>query len=255
MNAFRKTVVAAATVALAGWGTGGQATAGESVSTAVSMDWVTHYVWRGMRLTDNPVLQPSVTVSAGGLSLNAWGSVDLTDVNEDDGESLHLQEVDYTASYGFSPVEGLDLMAGFIWYTFSGLDSTGEVFASVGLSAVPLSPTVSVYYDIDEAEGLYANASVKHAFDITEKLNLTLSGGVGWGDAEYHEFYFGDEAHGSFSELLAKATLNYALTDSLSAYLYGGYTELLDREVDELAKAVYGDSDVLFGGVGLAFSF
>lgn len=250
----RKVAVAAVAVvaALAG---NPPAIAGDAVSTTVSADWVTHYVWRGMLLTDEPVVQPSLTLSACGFSLNAWGSVDVTDVNEDNGEALHLQEVDYTASYTLAPVEGLDLSGGLISYTFSGLDSTAELFASAALSSVPLSPSLSVYYDIDEADSVYANAGLKHAFDLTERLSLTLSGGIGWGDRKYHEFYFGADAHGSFSDLLAKATVNYALTDSLSVYVYGGYTELLDGQVEDLGEDVYGAPDVLFGGAGVAFCF
>lgn len=228
---------------------------GEVVSTSLSVDWVTDYVWRGMLLTNNPVIQPSLTLSAYGLNLNVWGSVDVTDVNEDKGENYHWQETDYTISYEYSPMEGLDLTGGFIWYTFSGLDSTGEVFGTVTLPCVPLSPSLSAYYDIDEADGLYLNAGLSHDLEITEKLGLTLSGGLGYGNNNYHEFYFGEESHGSESDALLKATLGYAMTENLSVAVYGGYAVLLDGAVKRCAEGVYGETDTLFGGVSMGYSF
>ena len=249
----RRTVALAA---LAGVGLLATLQAAEKVvSTTVSADVVTHYVWRGMVLTDDPVLQPALTLSSHGFSLNVWGSVDLTDVNEDDGDSLHLQEIDYTASYSASPVEGLDLTGGLTYYTFSGLDSTAEVFGTVAFSCLPLKPTLSGYYDVDEGEGWYLNAAVAHTFSLTEKLGLTLSGGVGWGDRKYHEFYFGGTSGSAVSDLLLKATLSYALSDSLSVAVYAGYATLLDHEVQDLGEEVYGESDTAFGGVSVSLSF
>jgi len=245
----------ATAVAVASMGAGPLLLGGEVVSTSASVDWVTAYLWRGMRLTNNPVVQPSLTFSAYGFSLNAWGSVDVTDVNEDDGEGYHLQEIDYTGSYTYAPMEGLDLTGGFVWYTFSGLDSTGELFGTVSLPCVPLSPSLSAYYDVDEADGLYLNAGLKHDIEITEKLGLTLSGGIGYGDDNYHEFYFGEGAHGSESDGLLRATLGYAVTDWLSVSVYGGYAVLLDGAVKRLGEAVYGDDDTVFGGVGVSFNF
>jgi hypothetical protein len=208
-----------------------------------------------MLLTNNPVIQPSLTLSAYGFSVNVWGSVDVTDVNEDDGEGYSLQEVDYTASYSFAPMEGLELTGGFVWYSLSGLDSTGEVFGTVTLPCVPLSPSLSVYYDIDEADGWYANVGVSHGFEITEKLGLTLSGALGYGSNNFHEYYFGEEAHGSESDVLVKASLDYAVTEALSLSIYGGYTALLDGAVKRLGEDTYGDADTVFGGVSLGFSF
>lgn len=245
----------AAAAAWVGMGAGIGAARAETVTTEASVDWVSAYVWRGMRLVNDPVLQPSATVSAYGISLNAWGSIDTTAVNEDNGEAYRLQEVDYTVSYATSPVEGLDLEGGFAWYSFSSYDSTGEVFASATLSGVPLSPSLAAYYDVDEAEGFYLNAGLEHEFTFTEKLGLTLAGGLGWGSSKYHDYYFGESAHGAESDVLLKATLAYAVTEHLSLAVFGGYAALLDGEVKRLGKEVYGHSDTPFAGLSVGLSF
>jgi len=229
--------------------------AGEKITLETSVDWVSHYVWRGMLFTDDPVLQPSVTVSMGALSLNVWGNVDVTDVNEVDNDDYRLQEIDYSLSYAMSPMEGIDLEAGFLWYTYSSWESTGEVYGSVTFPCVLLSPSLTAYYDVNEADGWYLNAGVKHSFAMTERLALILSGGLGWGSNNYHEYYYGERAHNSESDMLVQATLEYAMTEYLTLRAYAGYTELLDGDVERLGRQVYGDSDVLFGGLGLSFEF
>ena len=52
--------------------------------------FVSKYIWRGQRLTNDWSMQPSMTFGASGFSFNVWGNMDMTAVNE--GDSLFLQE-------------------------------------------------------------------------------------------------------------------------------------------------------------------
>ena len=55
-------------------------------SIDAALDYNSKYVWRGILVTDDPVLQPSITFAFKGFSLNIWANMDLTDVNDNDGE-------------------------------------------------------------------------------------------------------------------------------------------------------------------------
>jgi len=57
----------------------------------ISADLVTRYIWRGMSLSTSPAIQPSLSVSSGGLTAGAWGSYTLT--------PEPFQEVDLYATY------------------------------------------------------------------------------------------------------------------------------------------------------------
>jgi uncharacterized protein (TIGR02001 family) len=232
---------------------GARAEAEESkLEFELGVDLVSKYVWRGQLLTDDPVLQPGATVSFGGLSLNVWGSIDMTDINETGSDDFRLQEVDYTLSYGFTPVDGLDLEAGVIYYDFpgTGFKSTSEVYLSGSLSSVPLSPTLAVYYDFDEVEGYYVNLSIGHTFELTDNLGLSLGAGLGWSDADYNMAYFGvnDSALG---DLTVSAALEYAVNENFGISVYAGYSEMLDREVEDALA----DPDIFTAGVNVTFSF
>jgi hypothetical protein len=209
-------------------------------------------VWRGQLLTDEPVIQPYVEVSSGGFSLNVWGSIDTTDTNEVGDETYRIQEVDYTLSYGATVTEGLDMEGGVIYYDFpgTGFDATQEAYVSACLSDVLLAPSLTVYYDFDEVEGVYANAGIGHAFELNEKLSLSLSGSLGWGDEDYNMGYFGVDDSG-LNDFSVSSSLDYEVNDVFSMSFFLAHSELVDGDVEDAVN----DSGVTTGGVGFYFSY
>lgn len=227
----------------------------EELSYEISVDYMSHYVWRGMLLTDDPVIQPSITLGYGDFSFNAWGSMDVTDVNEaDTDDDYRLQEVDYTLSYAFSPADGIDMEAGVIYYTFAGFDGTWEGYLSGSLSDVLLAPTLTLYYDFDEVDGYYANFSLGHDISLTDNLTLSLGTSIGFGDEDYNDVYFGVDDSGE-SDLVVSAGLGYTVNDNFSIGCSLAYSELLDNDIEEAADTGYGDSDKLVFGINATFTF
>ena len=132
---------------------------------------VSRFVWRGQRLTNDWSFQPSMTLGVGGFSFNAWGSMDMTAVNEgpgllipenplatpggtNDGLKGQFSEVDYTLSFGHS-FEHVSFDFGSLFYTSpprsSSVASTTELFGAIGFDSAPLAPSATVYVDVDEA--------------------------------------------------------------------------------------------------------
>ncbi len=227
-----------------------------SLDIGGGVDIMSDYVWRGQLLTDEPVVQPYVDVGLEGLTLSAWGSIDTTDVNERGSETYNFQEMDYTLSYAVSPTEGIDLEGGGIYYDFPGTGASGtaEVFLSGTLSNVLLTPSATVYYDVDEVDGVYAKAQVGHTFGLTERLGLNLSAGLGWGDQDYNDAYFG-VSDSEVNDLALDATLEYEVNEVVSISGYLGYSTLLGSSVEDAGEDAYGDSDILSGGIGLSFTY
>jgi uncharacterized protein (TIGR02001 family) len=173
-------------------------------------DFVSAFIWRGMDIYDNkPAIQPSVTYTFGdsGLSVNAWGSFVLTG----DKDYREMSEVDLTVNYDFRVSENISLSVGFInygfWfmpdYTFKD-GNTQEFYISAGLPRVFLSPSVSVYYDINLASGLYVELSGGHSFAFTEKVGLELNASLG-----YNSKLFIDES--GISDLNISASIPFSI--------------------------------------------
>lgn len=146
------------------------------------------YVWRGMVMTPDPVLQPSVSLSAFGFGAGFWGNIDTNDVN---GQESEFGEIDWTLSYGMG-LPMVNLEAGLIYYTFPNAKdfNTTEFYLGASLNVL-LSPKLTVYQDIDAIKGAYWEASVSHGVALSPTLNLELGGGLGLGSKGYIEGYFG----------------------------------------------------------------
>lgn len=243
------------------------AAATAEIETGVSVDMaaVSAYVWRGQVLNDEAVAQPGLTGTIGGFTVNAWSSLDLTDNQDSSGE---FDEMDWTVSYS-KTLGKFELGAGVVQYTFPNstlateaedgtvavedYPGTVEVFASVGVD-VPLAPSLAVYRDVDEIEGFYAVASVGHSFALLDKMSLDLKVSLGFGDADYNAGYFGlDDA--ALNDLVLSAALPIAVTDNLSLTPSIGYMMLPDSDLEDAAKATYGEKDSLYGGVALSLAF
>lgn len=224
----------------------------EAWSVDASADVYGKYVWRGIVLTNEPVLQPAVGVSYGGLALSIWGNLEMTDINDSSGD---FTEVDYTAEYSVS-WEGWSFSAGVIFYDFPStvFPSTTEIYGAVGMDTL-LSPTLTVYQDVDEADGTYANFSVEHSLaDVfspwgTTSASVVFSASVGYGSSDYNEFYFGaDES--AFTDALFSISMPIQVHEAVSVSPSISFSTLLD---DSVRKAM-DDDDNVWAGVSVAFS-
>jgi uncharacterized protein (TIGR02001 family) len=154
-------------------------------------DFVSAFIWRGMDVYNNkPAIQPSVTYAFddSGLSVNVWGSYVLTG-NKDYRE---MSEVDITVNYDFRVSENISLSVGFInygfWfmpdYTFKD-GNTQEFYISAGLPRALLSPSVSIYYDINLGSGLYVEFSGGHSFALTDRVGLEFNASLGYNSKSF----------------------------------------------------------------------
>lgn len=235
----------------------------EGIETEVAVDvpLLSAYVWRGQVLNKDAVLQPGLTGTIGGFSVNAWSSLNL-DGTDTDGE---FTEMDWTLSYA-QAVGPVELGAGIVQYTFpnstiededgvvSALPGTVELFASIGAPDLLLGPSLTVFYDVDAIEGLYAVLSAGHSFELTDKVALELSASLGFGDKDYNAGYFGyDKA--ALNDLVLGAALPIALTENITLTPSISTMRLPDSSLGDAAKAAYGEKDSVFGGVTLSCAF
>lgn len=219
-----------------------------SVSLSGEVAFLNMYVWRGIRLTDGPVMQPSATLTVGGFYANVWANVDLDDVN---GNEYKFNEVDFTANYsqGIGPVS---LFGGVIYYTFpnTDFDSTMEVFVGASLET-PLSPTVTVYRDIDLIEGFYVNFAVSHEIPIegTDGV-INLFANASWSDEDYNFGYFG-VAKNTLTDFLVGGSLSMGLMEGIGIAPYLAFANFIDSDIGDL----YEEPENFVYGVKLTLEF
>lgn len=224
------------------------ADAGITVSGATAIN--SQYVWRGFRLDDDMVIQPSMTISAYGFSANVWGNFDLQ------GEDpLSSDEVDSTLSYSYTleEVEGLSpitLSVGHIYYEFSGSDTfSKEYFLGVAYGSF-LNPSLFYYHDYGDedqggGDGNYVVLNLAQSLPLLPDYGVTLdlSGHIGYNDELYMAGQGGD--------LLASAGVTVPLTGNLKMQPNVNWSHPMDDLRDD---AFANQPDAAYMGINFNYS-
>jgi len=134
-----------------GQGEGVLSDLGISVSGDVS--YYSEYIWRGMLLDGDPVIQPGWYISspdwkAGKLTAKLWTSHDLS--NSDPRTTS--EEYDYILDYTYA-LDSVSFSAGHTYYDFPQADAfSKEFYVGVGFPKVFLSPSAFYYRDYGSQE-------------------------------------------------------------------------------------------------------
>ncbi|GAB6183652.1 TorF family putative porin [Thermodesulfovibrio hydrogeniphilus] len=168
----------------------------DKVTGSVGLGVYNRYIFRGYELSSGSVvIQPSVTVSYKGFSVNYWGNIDT---NERQTQSFvpdrpgrkSFNESDLTLSYTFNPIDKLSLTAGYIYYGTKYTDETEELFLSATYDVIS-KPTLTIYRDISTYPSTYINLSFSHSFEVYKDITLDLAASFGYfkGDDSYWRTY------------------------------------------------------------------
>ncbi|MDA8126793.1 MAG: hypothetical protein M0009_16610 [Deltaproteobacteria bacterium] len=255
-------------------------------STAV----LNQYIWRGYELSRNSVaIQPSLTVGYKGFTANLWGNIDTKPYSAGAvNYSNTWNETDLTLSYtknlGLFNVGG-----GYIYYSLGSLNKDAvdradsqEIFATLSLNTL-LSPTLTVYKEIDRYKQWYFLLGVSHAFELNKMVSLKLAAtasylkstyadaalfnaGAGYGgypkfdgnaaatDDKFSNFHDGTVT----ASLPIKATDRITVTPTLS-YIFplsgDAKDEMKGNGLKGTAVTTDRDSSFIVGGLTASFSF
>jgi hypothetical protein len=169
----------------------------------VDVDLSSSYIWRGLSMTNKPVVKPAgyVGIPAGAASilLGGWANIDLgkyddpgDDIAQSGGSSaFNLAEFDPYAEVSV-PLGKTTLTGGIIGYIYPNDDNapnqlgfmtsdanTVEVYGKLGVD-VPLSPELSIYYDVDKIKGAYLEGSLSYSLAASESISIELGAAAGF---------------------------------------------------------------------------
>lgn len=155
---------------------------------SASADYVSSYFWRGFDLNPlrKPVIQPAFGFPVGqtGLYLDVWGSFSF--------EGKELFETDLTLSYTYEGWDNVIVTGGIIhygWYLTKNFsftkDTSHEIFFSAVLPNVTLQPSLTLYYDFANGDGLYLSLAGEHSFSLSKTVGARLSADIGFNGGQW----------------------------------------------------------------------
>ncbi|UCG77411.1 MAG: hypothetical protein JSV21_07440 [Nitrospirota bacterium] len=225
--------------------------AGVETSGYASVDVMSSYVWRGIQLHEAAAVQPSVGITYGNFGANFWANYDSDDAVKE------IIETDLTLNYVFE-VDKLAFDVGYIYYALDGFADTQEFYVSASYDVL-LSPTLTLYYDVDEGDGGFIVAAISHSLPVMEdkaSINLGASASYNMSNLVMGVDPGGDEFSGLYNGELT-ASLSYAVNDNFSVEPKIAYSMALSDDAEFAIESMSenGESGQFYGGVSLALNF
>jgi hypothetical protein len=239
----------------------------ETPTASSDVAFLSKYVWRGYAFSnDSIVIQPSVTVGYKEFGFNLWGNldVDLDDGNPTTENSSEFNETDMTFSYETS-YEKWSFGVGYIYYGLDSVLDTQELYLSIGYDTF-LSPSLTIYRDMDTIPGWYWNLSVGHSLPLGEKYTLDLSGSIGYyssddiAELDDNLAPTGD-TYSDFHDALLSASITFPISKYMSITPAISYSLPLSDSADNIitsnSMGLFGenDSDFFYGGITFSIAF
>jgi hypothetical protein len=193
-----------------------------AITSGIDTTAANAFVWRGFVVCDGLVVQPSVWVAAGPLTVSSWLNVARRGPN---GEAV--TEHDFTVDFT-RPIGAWEASAGWIHYAFLDLDEkrySNELY--VGLARPgPLNPSARLYHDPHQGSGSYLSLGLSQDVATPWPL-LTVTAALAAG---YNHRLWTDYSAWSDASLVVTATLPGGF-DRLSLKPFIGYSVSLDSRI------------------------
>ena len=191
------------------------ARAQDQVKPQLSVDFVSSYVWRGMRL-GKAAVQPTLGLEWKGLEFSVWGNAGLVE---------HMGELDLTLSY---TIGGLTLSIVDYWDDTSGMryfyykpKDTAHVFeGAVAYDFGPVAISWQTFFAGNDFQAVSGKRSFSSYFEVSAPFRLATldwvaaAGVVPWASDYYNTKGFG------LTNLSLKATKDIPVTEKFSLPIF-----------------------------------
>jgi hypothetical protein len=224
------------------------AESGEDFGFGVEADFVSQYVWRGIALSEGPVLQPSMWFSFYGATLSVWGNFVLND----EANQGQLNEVDFNLGYVYQ-YKNFFVGSLFLFYLYphQEAEATGEGSIILGFQMGPFKIFTAQLIDMIASPGAYFGlAGGSFEEELHPKLSLKTSVGMGWANGKFNEVYF-EVPLAKANVFVWNLDLSWYVHDPLYLRPHMKLTTLLSSDLRDSVE----EATILSGGLALGVEF
>ena len=230
------------------------------------------YVHRGMPQNRNGVAQGSAEIGLptkwgeeDSINLRAWGNMDLRDSTGKawfpGDHAGRLSEIDFIGSYTHV-IGDFDITGGLHNYNlpfgsefaFGARSSTNAAFVRVGTEVLQVRPQLEVFWDFDEADGVYVRLGVTEDFALTDELTLILNGFIGYTSDDQAFWDYGIATDG-FADIQGTATLAYTLDSHTTIGGHLDASTIVDDGLSDWFDIIGIPTSNVWGGVFVQWTY
>ncbi|NWF75520.1 MAG: hypothetical protein HXY53_02930 [Nitrospirae bacterium] len=225
-------------------------------SGSASVDVMSNYVWRGQKLSNSWVVQPSVGITYGVFGVNIWTNYDSDSKIDEGDEHGEFSETDFTLSYTRS-IDKWIFGTGYIYYALSGTNDTQELYLSASYDTL-LKPSVILYYDFDEGQGAFIIASIGHSVEVLKGVSLNFGASASYNINNKVMGYDenGDDFNNFYNAELS-SSMNIPVWKAIMITPKIAYTFPISNNSEDAIESYSDDKDkdILYGGINITLSF
>ncbi|MFL2859470.1 MAG: TorF family putative porin [Pontiellaceae bacterium] len=224
------------------------------------------YVDRGQVFNENPVMQPQLTLSQYGYSLNLWANFDFG--KNMDEVSNSFSEFDVAFAYSLPvDVNQMSIDIGLINYNYPGNGnssnpSTTELFLGTTFLSFQdiFTPSLTMYADIQEYPGVYFLLDIFAPYELSEFVGVVYGLSAGYGNTSYNDEKWGtsnpSNRDAGWTDFNFYVNASYEVSDTLTAAASLNYMTLNGSAYEDAASTLgYQADNILWGAVNLAYDF
>src|SRR5213593_4619108 len=160
------------------------------INFGLETDFNSRYIWRGIVLSDGPVLQPSAWISGFGFEFTAWRNLNLTRTGEN--VHLHTTNLNLTYSRDWKKVRIEPSLDAYVNRPPVGFDDPNTMETSLKFS-YPVGAwrlSTSHAFDVIAYRGSYfGQAGLSYEGRLTQRVVPAISFQAGWSSSTFNETY------------------------------------------------------------------
>ncbi len=205
----------------------------DKINFGLETDFNSRYVWRGIVLSDRPVLQPSAWISGFGFEFTAWRNINLTRT----GENVHLHTTNLNLSYSrqWKKLRIEPSIDAYLNQPPEGFHDPNTMETSLKLSypVGRLRVFTSHAFDVIAYRGSYfGEAGAAYEGRPTERVMPGVSITAGWASSTFNKTYIGFDKR-AFNFVGAEASVTYYWRDHLYFRPHFEFSTTAARELRE----------------------
>ncbi|HEY6944629.1 MAG TPA: hypothetical protein VI431_05770 [Candidatus Acidoferrum sp.] len=217
----------------------------------VENDFRSSHVWRGLVISDQPVLQPEAWISVSGFTLDAWSNLTLRDTTERTRPRIMELSLQYERDWGKLRIEPT-LEADFYRDPLN-VESSKWVENSLRMSypAGPLRVFTSQGFEVSYYRGAYfGEAGIEYERRLPKNTELEITPSLGWASAKFNEANIG-VPKAAFNLVAVESSLTHYVNRNLYLRPELGFSRIMNAQ---LRAAVLHPTFLTFGlTIGVAF--
>lgn len=227
----------------------------ETMTSGISVDFNSKYLWRGIEYNRGLILQPTLWLNYADFTFEIWSSYTLIEVNK----AQKRNELDLEISYEYQ-IGSLTISPLFSFYYYPDQpDSppTGELGLNLSFQHKNIRFFNNLTYDVIKYQGAYFNElGVSTEKEITRNLLINTSLSLGYASKTFNETYIEleeqtDFTHGpTFGPVIFDFTIKYFFYEEFYISPHFQYNFIVDKSLEK----VLGSNNNFFGvQIGVEF--